>query len=258
MRTARFLGILFIGVSLAAKCATPDADAKVPVVIELFTSEGCSSCPPADAWLKRIDAGQPISGAQLIVMSEHVDYWNHEGWKDPYSSSSLTDRQNEYEHTLGQGDPYTPQAIVDGTVILHFTDPQQVKQALLNAATTAMVPVHIVSATIDPKNPEALHAKIQIDGAKATHSATIYGAVLLDHAQSQVLKGENSGKHLEHVAVVESFTKIGKLDKGKDFDRDVEIKLKPGMDPSNLRFAVIAQESGPGKVIGAALQEKFQ
>jgi hypothetical protein len=258
MKTARFLGILFVGMSLAAKCATPDAEAKVPVVIELFTSEGCSTCPPADAWLKRIDAGQPISGAQLIVMSEHVDYWNHDGWKDPYSSSSITDRQNEYEHALGQAEPYTPQAIVDGTVILHFNDPQQVKQALVTAATTTMVPVHIVSASIDPKNPDSLHAKIEVDGTRSTHSANIYGAVLLDHAESQVLRGENSGKHLVHTAVVESFTKIGKLDKGKSFEQDVEIKLKPGTDPNNLRFAVIAQESGPGKVIGAALQEKFQ
>lgn len=191
-------------------------------------------------------------------MSEHVDYWNHDGWKDPYSSSSITDRQSEYERALGQAEPYTPQAIVDGSVILHFTDPQQVKQALLSAATTTMVPVRIVSATIDAMNPEGLHVKIEVDGTKSTHNANIYGAVLLDHAESQVLKGENSGKHLEHVAVVESFTKIGKLDKGKSFEGDIEIKLKPGTDPNNLRFTVIAQESGLGKVIGAALQEKFQ
>jgi hypothetical protein len=191
----------------------------------------------------------------LIVLSEHVDYWNHDGWKDPYSSPLMTDRQSDYVHALGLRSAYTPQIIVDGTVNLQSNDAQQITQTFQRAANTPTVPVHIVSTTLDPKNPAILRAHIEVDGGSAKQNADIYEAVALDHAESHVLRGENSGKDLAHVAVVQNLTKIGRLEKEKSFGRDVEIKLKPGTDPRNIRLIVFVQEPGPGKVIGAALQE---
>jgi hypothetical protein len=232
-----------------------DNGSPVPILVELFTSEGCSSCPPADAWLQHIDTAQPIPGARLIVLSEHVDYWNHDGWKDPYSSSSLTARQEDYVRALKLDSPATPQVIVDGSILLPLHDPQRLQQTLQQAAATPGVPVRISSAGIDPADPSLLRARVEADGNSTSHSADIYEAVALNHAESQVLHGENSGRHLEHTAVLQSLIKIGKLEKGKSFSRDLEIKLKPGTDPKNIRLIVFVQEPGPGKVIGAALQE---
>jgi hypothetical protein len=223
----------------------------VPVLIELFTSEGCSSCPPADAYVEMLDKSQPLSGVHLIVLSEHVDYWDHDGWKDPYSSHALTDRQTDYGRALGLPTVYTPQIIVDGATILKG-DAQQIKGIYAKAEQEPMVTVRIDSASVAPQSPPALRAHISVDGEGAKHDGEVFVALTLDHAESQITAGENNGKHLAYVSVVEELKKIGKLRKGKDFSQDVEFPLKPEIDPHNLRLISFVQQSGPGRVLGAA------
>jgi hypothetical protein len=167
----------------------------------------------------------------------------------------MTARQEDYVRALKLESPATPQVIVDGTTLLPLHDPQRLKQTLQQAATAPGVPVRIASVGINPADPSVLLARVEVDGNSAPHNADIYEAVALNHAESQVLHGENSGKHLEHTAVLQTLTKIGKLEKGKSFSRELQIKLKPGTDPTNIRLIVFAQEPGPGKVVGAALQE---
>jgi hypothetical protein len=256
MKTALSILILFIVAFLSVTGLAADRKAApVPILVELFTSEGCSSCPPADRWLLQMDTAQPLTGAELIVLSEHVDYWNHDGWKDPYSSSLLTERQEDYAHAFRLDSPYTPQVVVNGTVNLRLSDPQQVRQTFQQASTATTIPVTIRSAAVTAGNPQVVHASVEVDGSSVEQPTDIYAAVALNHAESQVLHGENGGKHLMHVAVVQQLTKIGKLEKGKNFSSEFEIKLKPETDPKNIRLIVFAQESGPGKVVGAALQD---
>jgi hypothetical protein len=244
--------------ALIASAQSPQSDAtaaeKHPILLELFTSEGCSSCPPADALLRKLDATQPVPGAQLIVLSEHVDYWDHDGWRDPNSSAAFTDRQQAYERALGKPDPFTPQVIVDGTTEMSLRDQQEANRAVRDALASPKLPVRIGEVTFDSANPDVLRAHIEADGVADKH-ADVYVAVALDHVESQVLKGENSGRHLTHTAVVVQLVKVGKLQKGSNFSQDVRLKLKSGTDPKNLRIVAFVQESGPGKMLGAALRK---
>jgi hypothetical protein len=236
----------------ATGAAAPSSDSR-PVLLELFTSEGCSSCPPADEFVQKLDTLQPVPGTQLIVLSEHVDYWDHEGWKDPNSSPMLTERQGAYDRGLGLGTPYTPQIIVDGAKEMRISDSKQVESAFQQAAATPKLAVRIGAVNVDAGNPALLRARVEADACADKHNADVYLAIALDHVNSQVLRGENGGRHLIHVAVVQQITKIGKLQNGKGFAEDVQVKLKPGIDPSNIRVVAFVQASGQGKVFGAAL-----
>jgi hypothetical protein len=238
---------LFFGIAVTLHPSLA-ANTRTPILVELFTSEGCSSCPPADELLQQMDARQPVNGAELIVLSEHVDYWNHDGWKDPYSSAQFTERQSGYVRALGLQTAYTPQMIVDGYIVLKGNG-QDIAQTFEKAASVPKVSVRIDSAAIDASSQ--IKVQVQASGAEK-HGGDVWVAVALDHAASQVSAGENSGKHLEHVAVVEELKKAGKLEKGKSFTQDVVLKLKPDTDPKNIRVIGFVQESNEGKVLGAA------
>ena len=244
----------FIGASVQAAGRPGDEKTSAnPVLVELFTSEGCSSCPPADEFVQKLDTLQPVAGAQLIVLSEHVDYWDHDGWKDPNSSPVLTERQSGYVRMMGLSTPYTPQIIVDGSIEVKLGDSQGVEKVFQHAVASTKVPIHITDVRLDAGNPDLLHAHVDAQPTALKHSADVYVAIALDHVESQVLRGENGGRHLTHVAVVQQITKIGKLNKTGDFSQDVQLKTKAAIPIDNLRVVAFAQESGPGKLLGASL-----
>ena len=234
------------GSFLLALCLPTAAAVQNPILVELFTSEGCSDCPPADAFLKALDAAQPIPGAQLIVLEEHVDYWDDQGWRDPFSSHALTQRQSEYVDRLHvQKGPYTPQMVVDGSEAFVGSDRPQAGRAFVKEAAVPKVNVQISGLHVESGKVFA-----HLETGAVDSKADVFLALALDHAQSQVLKGENSGRQLEHVAVVERLTDVGKVKKGEPFSKDVTIK----MDHPEKDYRVIAfvQQADEGKVLGAA------
>ena len=231
----------------------PRMPPRVPVLVELFTSEGCSSCPPADALLQRFDRMQPVAGAEAIVLSEHVDYWNQIGWKDPFSSRFYSDRQSAYASRFGLTSVYTPQMVVDGAAEFTGSESQRAEQTIAKAGRVPKLAVQLMGIRMD--SPNTVRAKVEVqDGSasyKAGKRAEVYVALALDHAQSQVSRGENSGRTLSHTGVVRQLEKIGEFKAGEKFSQDVDLKIDPVLAPGNLRLIAFVQEGGMGRVLGA-------
>jgi len=222
---------------------------RTPVLIELFTSEGCSSCPPADALLQRLDQSQPVSTAELIVLSEHVDYWNGIGWRDPYSSHEYSERQSAYAARFGSGGIYTPQMVVDGRFEFVGSDERRASQAIKEAAKAPKAQVHIRLGSSD--EAAIIHVEAgPLPSASSRLSAGVFLALADDSDESQVSRGENAGRTLQHVAVVRSLTRIGTVDSSSEFSRDFDLKSK---NHANLRLVVIVQEPDAGRVLGVGL-----
>ena len=255
IKSILFLFLLTFGLPPLAASENSQNASPVPVLVELFTSEGCSSCPPADALLQQLDHPQPVSRIRVIVLSEHVDYWNHDGWKDPYSSSIFSDRQSSYEPHFGVPGPYTPQMVVDGVSELNGSKADLAAHTIDEAARNH--PKTVVRGFYAPgEGSKALRVRLSVDAlppACKASKANVYLVVALDYAQSHVHAGENNGRVLSHVAVAQKIEKVGVVEKGKDFARDWTLKLDAALDLSNLRVIAFVQVGDSGPVLGASL-----
>ena len=237
--------VSFLLLSGALNHGRAERDRK-PILVELFTSEGCSSCPPADAFLRKLDSEQSIPGAQLIVLEEHVDYWDDLGWRDPHSSHELTLRQAAYSRRFHTDGPYTPQMVVHGAYEFVGSDQARASEALQKSILLPNIAVRILSA---PSGRGKLNARVETD--PVPQKADVFVGVAFDHAESQVRSGENGGRHLEHVAVVKEIAKVGTTDPGKAFSKNISVD---GCGQQLCRLILFLQEPDEGKVMGAALQ----
>ena len=230
--------MLMVGVTCAVMTAGTEP-ARSPVLVELFTSEGCSDCPPADTILEKLDQVQPVSGAEVIVLSEHVDYWNSLGWSDPWSSSPLSRRQESYAQRFRISGPYTPQMVVDGTSEFVGSDGHGAVAAISSAAKAEKVNVRI----------SRVGAKVRVEVDRGRHNGDVYLVEAKNRTSSQVLRGENKGRSLHHIAVVRRFEQIGKWTGQTPFSKEVAIADAA----PDVRLVAFVQESGNGRVWGAAM-----
>src|SRR6267143_701408 len=229
----------------AQASARMPVSARTPVVVELFTSEGCSSCPPADALLVRL-AEEPLAGnVQLIALEEHVDYWNDLGWTDPFSSRDWTERHYVYAGALKNRNPYTPQMVVDGTVELTGSQPQKARQAILEAAGKPKVAVILERRNANKAGAADFSVKVgKMEGTAKRDAAEVWLAITETGLHSAVTRGENAGEDLHHAAIVRSMRKLGeaKGDGQTSFAGDASVSLLKEWKRTNLKAVLFVQE----------------
>lgn len=265
MRFEKFFLITAAGVLLAGtlylsragaaadKNRAAGPEGHTPVLVELFTSEGCSDCPPADLLLEKLDRSEALNGIQVIALSEHVDYWNDIGWKDPYSSHAYSLRQGTYGRQFGLGSVYTPQMVVDGRAEFVGSNEREAVHAIESAGSIAKIPLHLSSLRFEGADRIVLHLEAgPVPPALSGRNAEMLLAVADDSDVSSVTRGENAGRTLKHVAVVRSLVSVGKLDSDGRFSQDETVDLVRGTT-RNIRVVAILQQPEAGSVLGVEM-----
>jgi hypothetical protein len=233
---------LFVVIGAVALAAV--SVAQQPVVVELFTSEGCSSCPPADAMLIKLSHQRSTNIANLILLEEHVEYWNDGGWHDRFSGPTYTQRQYDYVHKLHLATAYTPQIVIDGHLQTSGNKPADVQQFLLQAAKTPKP----VAVTLQLTAPDKL--QVAVDNPSRAKVDVLF-AVTEDDLSTNVKAGENGGHTLTHSAVVRELNRLGSTSDAK-FEKTVNVPQKSDWKKSDLRAVVFVQNASTGEVLGAA------
>lgn len=262
LRGHRFATLAVAGILVAASAAVAyakhagDATAPVPVVVELFTSEGCSSCPPMDTLMRKLDTIQPVKGVEIIAVEEHVDYWNHDGWVDPYSALEWTNRQQQYVMKFKDSSAYTPQVVVDGDKEMVNASPLAVVNAIIQAAKQDDMQVSVQPGVAEGNDAQKFDVRVtSAAGSGKQPKADVWLAVTEDGLQMDVTGGENKGRTLQHASVVRSLEKIGMIsEKGAaQFAADPRVKFKSSWKKSNLHVIVFVQDHKSLRILGAGL-----
>jgi hypothetical protein len=233
-----------VGLMLLVSVVMANAEsARTPVIVELFTSEGCSSCPPADLLLNHLQQAQPVAGAQVISLSEHVDYWNQLGWTDPFSSAGFSERQRQYAGVFRADGFYTPQMVVDGKTQLVGSDGQKALRAIAEAAKAQKTVVGLSCVN------GASSLAVRIDSVPGG-DADVALAITENGLVSNVTKGENRGRTMAHVGVTRRLTTVGHV-KNSGFSGETRLAVEKDWRRENLWAVVFVQDRASRRILGA-------
>lgn len=256
LRVALLSFAVLVPFALTVKAQTPsERSNRKTVIVEMFTSEGCSTCPPADALLQKLAGQQPAADADIVPLEEHVDVWDHEGWRDPYSSPEWTRRQLAYD-LLFKKEGYTPQMVVNGESELLGSNEKEALSAISQAAHLVQTGVTIIPVKPEGKVPQRCTVSVdRLSGNTAGDVAEVWLAVTEDGLSSSVNRGENAGHVLHHTATLRSLHMIGtaKANGGPiSFTGNPEVKIESTWNRENVHIVVFVQENKSRKILGAA------
>jgi hypothetical protein len=246
-----FAAWIMCGVKTVAAVGNPSAQAfaatqaksKTPVLVELFTSEGCATCPPAERNLAILEKEQPNPDAEIITLALHVDYWNRLGWTDAYSSPIFSQRQQIYGSKFKINQIYTPQMIVDGSRHFVGSNMSEAQKIIGEAAKTPKANVELTLS--DDK------LKVKITDAPKHEMASVYLAIAEDNILTDVRKGENGGRVLQHTSVVRELKPLGRLPAEENqFEIETVMQANPNWKRENLKAIVFIQENQSRRIFG--------
>jgi hypothetical protein len=235
-------------VQAQAKPAQPAAKHSSAVLVELFTSEGCSDCPQADQLLSQVNGRKSVDGQLIVGISEHVSYWNHLGWQDPFSSDLYTNRQKDYGSHFALDSVYTPQMVVNGREQFVGSDGRSLQAALKTELERKQISLRIDSAEISDKSVIFTYTASALP---AKSSLQLVAVLADDMDQSSVLRGENSGRKLAHVAVARALVSLGSLHEVEQ--RSLTLPLPPSFvsdKATGHHLILFAQQGSTGAVVG--------
>ena len=245
------LGLVWLG----SCTATPVTDSEpIPVIVELFTSEACLSCPPADELLIELAERSPVPGVQVIPLSAHVEYWNS-SWEDPFSSVAFTDRQRTYHPVLGRSALFTPEMVVDGRMQFVGSQRMLAEHALERAAQVPKVAIEL-DILDEPEGGPARVGISLLDMApvRLEEHLVLWVAVTEVGLETAVTRGENAMRRLRHAAVVRSLEPVATLTAPHpdDFTTVAELTLAPDWHRDRVRVVAFVQERESRHIRGAA------
>jgi len=246
--------------AVASHHALAAAPVSTPILVELFTSEGCSDCPAADALLEQLIATQPVGGAEIIGLGQHVDYWDRLGWRDRFSSAALTSRQQAYQTRFNTESIYTPQMVVDGGAEFVGSDASAARRAIDRAQAKPHGVLRIVidsdagrrDVAGDRKSIALQMTVSDLPALGRGDGAEIIVAITEDHLRTEVKRGENHGRTLTHAAVVRHLAVVGQAASGASTSARAEIPLAPDWQRDRLKVVGFVQAMRARTILASA------
>ena len=207
----------FLALALTFASVVAQTAPSTPIVVELFTSEGCSDCPSADTLLEKLAATQPVAGAEIIALGEHVDYWDRLGWKDRFSSAAVTGRQQGYQARFGTESIYTPQMVVDGRAEFVGSDASAARKAIERSLKAPHGVIALDAVNVGAEFDRPIRIRVSATDLPTISPGDHADIVLLiteSGLKTDVKRGENHGRTLSHAPVVRYMATIGQIADG--------------------------------------------
>ena len=219
--------------------------ARTTLLVELFTSEGCSSCPPAEELLARLEKEQPFPDAELVTLAFHVDYWDDLGWKDKFASPLFTQRQKVYDWKFRTGQIYTPQMVIDGDIELVGSREKDAVKAIKKSIRNKKASIEL--------DLNKLELSISITAIPGHGDSSVYVALAEDGLSSSIKRGENAGRNLKHVSVVRELRGVGRVAAANsEFEGTITLSPSTDWNSENVKVVVFVQDNASRVIHGVS------